>query len=416
MATTATNFEIDNKKTIEDVNAAKEAARNEITTNTQTAINNYETEINKQSDLVEQWGEKQAQLQNEKTAFAIEQINQQKEQAKQDYDREQSGAYTDWQKQSNPYGTNAEQMAAMGMADTGYSESSQVRMYTAYQNRVATATDSFNRAVLNYDNAIKDAQMQNNAVLAEIAFQTLQKQTELSIKFVQRRDELLAEQTNKLLEVEKMSHAQYLDVLDQINKENSMTEDARQFDKSVELDEAKLKQEKDIADAKLEWEKEQFNALHGTGTIEEEPVPEIDTDSVDALGVGTPTASDLNSYIDNNWVEMYEEGGVTKFKLTPAGTEHFKQVLPTHQASKNEVLRGFITENNLDTMIRNGFVETNIVNGVVKYRLTQKGKEKMEDWYAKNPGSKKADIAKENKRKVNQENVITMLENIGDNW
>jgi DNA-binding PadR family transcriptional regulator len=303
----------------------------------------------------------------------------------------------------------------MGMANTGYSESSQVRMYTAYQNRVATATDSFNRAVLNYDNAIKDAQMQNNAVLAEIALQTLQKQAELSIQFVQRRDELLAEKTNKLLEVDKMYHAQYLDVLDQINRENELAEEARQFNESKTL-------EKDIADAKLDEEKRQFDALHGTENVTElveselptEPkptTPEIDMDSVAALGIGTPTEKALNRYIANGWVEMYQEGNSVKFKLTPAGTEHFKQNLRPDQESKSNVLRGFITENNLDTMIQNGFVETYFENGFVKYRITQKGKKKLDDWYAKNPGQKQTDS-----KKVNSKNVIAMLENIGDNW
>ena len=127
-----------------------------------------------QADAVDKWGQTQTQLQQDRTDFTIEQINQQKTQAEKDYNKEQKGAYTDYQKQTDEYGANAEAMASQGMAGTGYSESAKVSMYNQYQNRVAVARESYNKAVLEYDNAIKEAQLQNNSALAEIAFNTLQ--------------------------------------------------------------------------------------------------------------------------------------------------------------------------------------------------------------------------------------------------
>ena len=130
----------------------------------------YQEQINASKE----WADKQSQLQQEQTDFAIEKIEQQKEQAKQDYTKEQSGAYVDWQKQSgayvdwqkqsNQYGANAEAMASQGMAGTGYSESSQVSMYNTYQNRVTTAKEAYSRAILNYNNAITEARLQNNSL------------------------------------------------------------------------------------------------------------------------------------------------------------------------------------------------------------------------------------------------------------
>ena len=122
-----------------------------------------------QIDESKRWAAQQSALQQEKTDFTIEQIEQQKAQTKKDYTKEQSGAYADWQKESNRYGVNAEEMAAGGLSGTGYGESSQVRMYNTYQNRLATARESYNLAILNYNNAIKEAQIQNNSALAEIA-------------------------------------------------------------------------------------------------------------------------------------------------------------------------------------------------------------------------------------------------------
>ena len=188
-----------------------------------------------QIDASKQWADKQAQLQQDKTDFAIEQIEQQKQQANKDYIKEQSGAYVDWQKQSNQYGSEAEKMASAGLVNTGYSESSQVSMYNTYQNRVATARESYNQAVLNYDNAIKDARLQNNSVLAEIAYQALQQQLELSLQGFQYKNNLILEQANKKLEVDQMYYNRYQDVLNQINTEIAMTEEIRQYNQNYEL-------------------------------------------------------------------------------------------------------------------------------------------------------------------------------------
>ena len=222
-------------------------------------------------DTAQNWADTQTQIQNEQTDFAIEQIEQQKDQAKKDYTKEQSGAYTDWQKQSQKHGVNAEQMAANGMTNTGFSESSQVSMYNTYQNRVATARESYNRAVLNYDNAIKDARLQNNARLAEIAYNALQQQLELSLQGFQYKNNLILEKSNKQLEISQMYHNRYTDMLNQINTEKSFAESQRQHNET--LAENKRQHNETLAENKRQfnakaqqWQKEflenqrQFNA------------------------------------------------------------------------------------------------------------------------------------------------------------
>jgi hypothetical protein len=193
--------------------------------------NYYQAQI----DASKQWADKQSQLQQEQTDFNIEQIEQQKAQAQKDYTKEQSGAYVDWRKQSNQYGSEAEKMASAGLANTGFSESSQVSMYNTYQNRFATARESFNTAVLNYNNAIKDARLQNNAALAEIAYKSLQTQLELSLHGFQYKNNLILEQANKKTELENTYYNRYLDVLNQINHENAMAEEIRQYNQNYEL-------------------------------------------------------------------------------------------------------------------------------------------------------------------------------------
>lgn len=209
-----------------------------------------------QIDASKEWADKQSQLQQEQTDFAIEQIEQQKDQAHKDYVKEQSGAYVDWQKQSNKYGTEAEKIASAGLTNTGFSESSQVGMYNAYQNRVATARDSYNRAVLNYNNAIKDARLQNNSVLAEIAYNALQQQLELSLQGFQYKNQLLLDQASKKIELDNTYYNRWQDVLNQINHENAMTEEIRQFEENYKLQTQQLElQAKELDESIRQFEK-----------------------------------------------------------------------------------------------------------------------------------------------------------------
>ena len=196
-----------------------------------------------QIDATKEWADKQSQLQQEQTDFTIEQIEQQKQQAQKDYIKEQSGAYVDWQKQSNQYGVNAEQMASSGMTNTGFSESSQVSMYNTYQNRVMTAREVINQAILNYNNGIKEAQLQNNAVLAEIQFETLQKQLQLALEGFQYENNLLLELTNKKVELDNEYYNRYLAVLDQINTENAFAEDQRQFNEQMAMQQKEFEEQ-----------------------------------------------------------------------------------------------------------------------------------------------------------------------------
>lgn len=215
------------------VEADKQQAMTELEQTYGGMISDTDNYYQAQIDASKQWADTQAKLQQEQTDFAIEQVEQQKDQAHKDYLKEQSGSYVDWQKQSNQYGANAEAMAAQGMQNTGFSESSQVAMYTAYQNRVAVARDSYNRAILNYDNAIKDARLQNSAALAEIAITALKEQLQLSLEGFQYKNQLVLDKANQKINLDNQYYNRYLDVLNQINTENAMAEEIRQYNESM---------------------------------------------------------------------------------------------------------------------------------------------------------------------------------------
>ena len=212
-----------------------------------------------QIDASKQWADTQTKLQQEQTDFAISKIDQEKEQAKKDYTKEQSGAYVDWQKQSNEYGVNAEQAAAQGMQNTGWSESSQVSMYNTYQNRVATARESYNKIVMDFNNQMTEARLQNNSILAEIAYETQKQQLELNLEAFNHKNSLLIEQANKKLEIDNNYYNRYQDVLDQINAENALAEQIRQYNEKMAEEKRQFNKNYDLQIKQYNEDIRQFN-------------------------------------------------------------------------------------------------------------------------------------------------------------
>lgn len=257
MAVKAYEVDYNDKRFVEN-NNQKNAALSDVEKTYGGMIDSTDKYYN---DLVNQskdWADKQADIQNEQTDFAIQKIEQQKEQARQDYTKEQKGAYTDWQKESDRYGANAEAMASNGLAASGYSETAQVNMYTTYQNRVATARETFARAEMNYNNNIKEAKLQNSSALAEIYANAYKEQLELGLEGFKYRNSLLIEKANKKLEVDEMYYSRYRDIESQINTENSMAEQIRQYNENKALQEKQLAEQKRQFDAEMAFSREQY--------------------------------------------------------------------------------------------------------------------------------------------------------------
>ena len=196
-------------------------------------INKTDSYYQQQIDASKQWADKQTELQQAQTDFAIEKTEQAKDQAKKDYTKEQKGAYTDYQKATGQYGVNAEQLASQGLNQAGYSESVRTNAYNTYQNRYMAARESYNQAILNYDNSIKEAQLANNAQLAQIAYEALQKQLELSLQGFQYKNQLVLQKLDAVNKEKDRYYQRWRDVESQINTENALAEQVRQFNEKM---------------------------------------------------------------------------------------------------------------------------------------------------------------------------------------
>lgn len=158
---------------------------------------------------VDSFAEEQKKLQQEATDLTLQQMEQQKAEAAEDYEKEQSAAYVDYQRQTAKHGVQAEQMASMGMTGTGYSETNRMAAYNAYQNRVASAQQTYNKLVADYNNAMAEAKLQNSSALAQIAFNALQSGLQLMRQDLETQQNLTLAKIN----AEEQQNAQRAQIL-----------------------------------------------------------------------------------------------------------------------------------------------------------------------------------------------------------
>lgn len=213
-------------------------------------INKRDQFTQQQQDLVDNWQNTQNQIANDNLQHQIDLANQQKEKAEEDYQKEAKASYIDYQKEIDKYGVSRENAASNGLANSGYAESSKVDMYNTYQNRIASARSSLNDIKLEFDNAIKEAQLSNNATIAENALKALEQKLQIALEGFNYKTEQENNKLNWNYNINNTYYNRYQDVEDQINYENEQAEAIRQWNEQM----AFQKQQAELA--QQQWEKE----------------------------------------------------------------------------------------------------------------------------------------------------------------
>lgn len=291
-------------------------------------------------------------VQKENTDFAIEQIEQKKQQAESDYTKEQAGAYADYQKQINPYGAQAEQVAASGLSNSGYADSLKTQAYVAYQNRVATNLESFRRVVQDFDNQMNQARLQNNSALAEIYANAMAQRLQYIVEFGVRGEELYIQKAQGAANIEQQNTSNYLAVYNQLMQdqqhnetlaeqrrqhEATLAENKRQFNAQMSLEERRFAAQqaqaakrsssggssgsksssKKSSSGKKTISKSEAktisNAVSGKKATKKDSVS-VDMQSVLNLGYGPISATTLNRLVSQGKVEEYTSNGKLKYR------------------------------------------------------------------------------------------------------
>ena len=255
-----TELEKDKQAAIDNSNATYDGLIGE-------SSQHYDNLINQSKE----WADKQAEIQNQQTQFTVEKIEQQKQEAEKDYTKEQKGAYQDYMKNINPYGSASRSMVEQGLSSSGASRTEQMGYYNLYQQRYLQARESYNEIIMNYNNNIKEAELQNNSALAEIYANANKEQLELALQQYSVIADLKLNKLNTSLQLDNTYHDRWRDIETQINTENALAEEIRQYNKSLE-------EEKRQFNAQLEEEKRQYNKSYN---LQKQQVSASDPDYTD---------------------------------------------------------------------------------------------------------------------------------------
>ena len=291
-------------------------------------ISQREQLTQQQQNMVDEWKNTQTEIANNNLQHQVDLYNQQKEQANKDYQREASASYSDYLKEVDKYGVSRENVVANGLSNSGYAESSKVDMYNTYQNRLASARQSLNDIKLEFDNAIKEAQLSNNATLAELALQQMQQKLEIALEGFNYKDTATQNKLNWEYNINNNYYNRYQDVEDQINYENEQAEAIRQYNEQMafQKEQAKIAQQ--------QWEREYALQRRQTDYQEDyyETLTEGDGDSktnsnstsVDLTGWSKDANSILNTLgldksqlddaIDKGYIDVLDNNGTLYYR------------------------------------------------------------------------------------------------------
>jgi hypothetical protein len=350
------------EKDLAKVESQKSDALKDVDKTYNGMVDDYTAKTDQLINESKNWVDTQTKLQEDRYGLEIEEIENQKADAKKDYLKEQSGAYKDWQKQSNKYGAEAERQASMGMANSGYSESSQVSMYNNYQNRVVAAREAFIRADTAYNLAMDKAKLQNDTLLAEIAYKGLQEQLTLAIESMQYKNSLLIQKASEKRAVDSEYHNRWMSMYSQIKQqeqfEATKAEQKRQFDANMAFQREQFEWQKAQAEKKTYSSVKGGSSKKNGGTIYSESIGPnkatsskstskdddeyiVDTSSLIKLGyAGKPAA-----YIDS----LVKRGVLQEIVNPKTKTISYAQVNPTVVAKSkynNEILETYLHNSN----------------------------------------------------------------------
>jgi len=223
----------------------------------QNALNNsnktYEDLLNQNqqysssfNDYLNKYQNTQNDIYDKQTQFQVDLQNQNKEKVEREYQKEAMASKNAYYDFINPYGIQAEIQAQNGLNKAGYSETVKSQAWTTQQNRTAQARASMNEAKLQFDNAIKEAYLNNDVNKANLALQILQQQQEEALRNFNYISDTKQNQLSNSQTLDSEYSNRYNTLYNQIQQEKAtaeairqweaeMAEQKRQFDAQVDI-------------------------------------------------------------------------------------------------------------------------------------------------------------------------------------
>lgn len=244
-------------KRFKDVENEKQSEMNKYNETYDNLINERNNFTKEQQDMVNNWENTQKDIANKNLEYQKDLIEQQRKKTEQAYQDEAKASYIDYQKEVDKYGVSRENVVANGLSNSGYAESSKVGMYNTYQNRLGTARKSMQDAGIEFDNAIRQAQLSNDETLAQNALKALQDKLNIALEGFNYKSE---QENNRLSwnnTINNNYYNRYKDVESQINYENETAEKIRQYNENMAYQKKQQRLEQERWEREMEYQRQQ---------------------------------------------------------------------------------------------------------------------------------------------------------------
>lgn len=205
---------------------------------------------NSQREFLNNYQNTQNDIYDKQTAFQVDLQNQNKEKAEREYQKEAQASKNAYYDFINPYGVQAEIQAQNGLNRAGYSETVKSQAWTTQQNRTAQARAKMQDAKLQFDNAIKEAYLNNDTLKAELALKILEQQQQEALRSFNYVSDTQQNRLSNNQNLDSDYNNRYNTLYSQIQEEKARQEAIRQWE-----EEMKFKQEQ-ARIAQEQWERE----------------------------------------------------------------------------------------------------------------------------------------------------------------
>ena len=254
MAIYDVNYDDKRFKDVENEKQSELTKYNETYDNLINERNNFTKE---QQDMVDRWENTQKDVANKNLEYQKDLIEQQRKKSEQAYQNEAKASYIDYQKEVDKYGVSRENVVNNGLSNSGYAESSKVDMYNTYQNRLGTARKSMQDAGIEFDNAIRQAQLSNDETLAQNALKALQDKLNIALEGFNYKTEQENNRLNWNNTINNNYYNRYKDVESQINYENETAEKIRQYNENMAYQKEQQRLEQQRWEQEMAYQKQQ---------------------------------------------------------------------------------------------------------------------------------------------------------------
>lgn len=339
-----------NDERFKKVETEKQNELNKYNETYNNLINERNEFTNQQQQLVDQWENTQKEIANNNLQYQKDLIEQQRQKAEQEYQDEAKASYIDYQKEVDKYGVSRENVVSNGLSNSGYAESSKVDMYNTYQNRLGTARKSMQDANLEFNNAIRQAQLTNDETLAQNALTAFQNKLNIALEGFNYKSEQENNKLNWNYNINNTYYNKYQDVEDQINYENELAEQVRQYNENLayQKEQQRLEQER--------WEKELAYQREQDAIANAQKWAQINAES----NYYTSLSSGSNEQLDTSSTDSSNQ-------ITYDGNSGYSYLADAVIYLKNHGVSGVSTASKAEDLIAKGYITTQVINGKMYY-------------------------------------------------